>query len=173
MNSSVFIKANELKDNLNQILENFIEVAQYWIEMEHANEDLILLKVSLRSNLQQTLDQISGDISGLVTYEIEIEDINSNGEVPISKYPTYKVQQLHPDFDRIYEDVNELDSLFNRNFIKEISIEGDDLSRYVEAKSIKSNEIDQNLKRQRVSYTQEKVFNLNRVIKIKVINELI
>lgn len=171
--SSAYKKAFELKENLNQILDSFIEVAEYWIEVENLNPDLIILKVSIKTNLRETLDKISGDISGLVTYEIEIEDIDTNGDGIHNDFPTIQVTQTvtNKGLQRFYEDIDRLDTLSYRPFVKEVSIEGDDM--YSEALIMPESQYKDNLKVDRVSYEQENNYNLGRIIKIKVIDELI
>ncbi|MEO6728890.1 MAG: hypothetical protein ABIM99_03125 [Candidatus Dojkabacteria bacterium] len=165
--NSTYKKAHELKDSLNQILEEFLDEAQYWIELEHSSTDLIILKVSIKANLQQTLDQISGDISGLVSYDIEIEDLS-----PEFKEPFAQVSQIRPNFERIYEDIERFDSIANNPFIKEVSIEGDDIDKYAQAQSISKVQLEGSLQKDRGNYQQEKIYNLNRIIKIKVISEI-
>lgn len=158
--NSVFRKANELKENLNQVLDNFLDVAQYWIEMENSNQDLIILKVSIKTDLQRTLDQISGDISGLVTYELEIED----AVLPISTF------QQRPNYQRIYDDIDNLESLFSRPFIKEVVVEGEE--KYKEIKTMSDAQVKLESQKDTADYEQERIFNLTRVIKIKVISEI-
>lgn len=163
MQSLAFRKANQLKDDIKLIMDKFMDVAEYWIELENQEVDLIILKLSLKSNLQETLELISGDISGAITYDVEILDLE------IANLEEIEVVNQRPDFQRFFQDVEDFDNLINRPFVKEIEQE----IVYEDADRMGRFEENQKKNLVREGYDKINNYNLGRVIKIKVIDELV
>ena len=86
--------------------------------------------------------------------------------------PIVQVSQQNHEFQRFYDDIDKFDSISNNPFMKEISIEGDDLEKYSEIQRMTKSQVKENANYNRDSYEQESNYTLRRVIKIKVISEL-